>query len=220
MSNKACAYCGAAADTSDHVVPKCLYKGVPNMAQVPRITVPSCRECNDEFSEDEPQFRDILSIAGDPNPAVNSLWEGPIPRSFKEKDGRARLAALFEQMVPVVVNGEERHMVYPAKDERVMRIIRKVVRGLAYHHGVASAVPDRYVWADVLKYEIPPTVQDHLTAGNAGEGVLKYQFGAIGTDGISSAWHLTFFERTPFIGLILESPDASRIDEASAGDVP
>jgi hypothetical protein len=46
-------------------------------------------------------------------------------------------------------------MIYPGRDDRVLRVIRKIVRGLSHHHSVESAISDDRVWANVLTYRIP-----------------------------------------------------------------
>lgn len=94
----------------------------------------------------------MLLVAGEPNEAVNELWISKAKRSFREPDGYRRVAELFEQMKPVIIEDKQRWKICPGKDERVMRVIRKIIRGLSHFHGVESAVQDDRVWADVLTF--------------------------------------------------------------------
>jgi hypothetical protein len=48
-----------------------------------------------------------------------------------------------------------RHMVFPAQDDRVLRVLRKIARGLLHYHGIETAVADNRVTVYVLRYAIP-----------------------------------------------------------------
>jgi hypothetical protein len=66
-----------------------------------------------------------------------------------------RVRDLVEILHPIEIDGNNRQMVYPGQDDRVLRIVRKIIRGLCHHHGVMSAVSEKRIWADILKYQIP-----------------------------------------------------------------
>jgi 5-methylcytosine-specific restriction endonuclease McrA len=54
-SKKTCAYCGSPTDlTRDHVPPKNLF---PLPKPVNLITVPACKKCHSETSQDDEYFR-------------------------------------------------------------------------------------------------------------------------------------------------------------------
>jgi hypothetical protein len=144
-----CSYCG------EHVFPRSLYPLSRSGSRVRRLTIPSCNECNRGWSDDEVHFRDVLVLAGEPNEARRELWETTIRRSFKEKDGMRRVRDLVEILHPIEIDGNNRQMVYPGQDDRVLRIVRKILHGLCHHHGVMSAVSEKRIWADILKYQIP-----------------------------------------------------------------
>jgi hypothetical protein len=160
----------------------------------------------------------MLLISGDRTSVVSELWEGPTRRSFTKVDGGKRARDLFVQMVPVHTPQGERHMVYPARDERVLRIVRKVVRGLCHYHKLLSPVLDEQVWADVQKFEIPPEFLTQMTSANVEEDVLQYRFGVIEDPDIHSCWLLRFFARTPFFCIVYRRPQtqADRTPEADS----
>jgi hypothetical protein len=150
-----CSYCGEhIATDNEHVFPRNLYPISKAQSRVQRLTIPSCNECNNGWSDDEVHFRNILALAGEPNDARRELWQTTIRRSFEKLDGARRLKDLIETLRPVEINGEKRHKVYPGQDDRVIRVVKKIIRGLCHHHGVMSAVSDQRVWVDVLKYHI------------------------------------------------------------------
>jgi hypothetical protein len=105
-------------------------------------------------------------------------------------------------MNPTEVEGERRHMIYPGRDPRVLRIIRKIVRGLSHHHGVGTAIEDEHVWADVLKIPIPDAVMSGLTLRHVETDILEYYFDPSPNPPVRSTWFLRFFERTSFVALV------------------
>ena len=162
-----CAYCGHGASTTDHVIPRALYPPSRTASKVQRITVAACAACNEGWADDEPHFRNVLLVSGNPNPAVRELWEGKTLRSFTQVDGPKRVHDLATQIVPVKTPDGERHMIYPAKDERVLRIVRKVVRGLCHHHKLLSPVHDGQVMADIQRFLVPPELLSLMTVAHA-----------------------------------------------------
>jgi hypothetical protein len=206
-----CAYCGAAGVPlgRDHVPPACLYPPSKRaQGNLQLITVPACRSCNGGYSDDEAHFRNVMLMAGDSNEAVQELWEKTW-RSFREVDGERRATEIRRMMVPVKVSGEDRHMIFPGRDERVLRVVRKIVRGLAYHHGLGTAISDHRVWTDVLKYPIQSGLLESITLRRPEHDIFQYWFEECIDDEISSIWYLTFFEKRIFVASI--SPRQSAV---------
>jgi hypothetical protein len=204
-----CAYCGSeAATTVDHVVPRSLYPASKSASRIQRITVPACKSCNNGWSDDEAHFRSVILLCGEKNPVVHELWEGKTRRALAEADGRKRALDLAIQLVPIKTPDGDRHMIYPAKDERVTRVVRKIVRGLCHRHNLTSPVLDAQVLVDVHRFAIPPKFLDEMTRGNTDEDVLKYQFGLIEDRDIHSGWLLTFYGRTAFLCIVFKSVEA------------
>jgi hypothetical protein len=187
----------------EHVIPACLYspsRGATSRVQ--RLTVPSCSACNRALSDDEAHFRNVLALAGEPNAALNELWSGPIRRSLARGDAPRRARDLIRLMEPVVVEGQERWKIYPARDDRVLRVVRKVVRGLSYHHGVEAAVADTRITADVLRYAIPPGCFDDQLAQHRESDICRYWFIDEASDDVRSTWLITFFDRVTFVAWV------------------
>ena len=205
-----CSYCGERIATdNEHVFPRNLYPTSKAQSRVQRLTIPSCQDCNKGWSDDEAHFRNVLALAGEPNEARRELWETTIRRSFKKSDGARRWRDLVESMRPVEINGETRHKVYPGQDDRVIRIVKKIVRGLCHHHRVMSAVSERRVWVDVLKYSIPEEFLSQMTYEHREHDIAEYQYQVLCESGIHSAWLITFFQRVTFIGMVSQSEDGS-----------
>jgi hypothetical protein len=171
--------------------------------RIQRPTVPECVRCKTIWQDAENHFRNILVVAGDPNGAVWEQWEGPIRRSFQHPSGRRWATDIVEQMVPVTKHDGLRHMVYPARDPKVMLVVRKIIRGLFHYHKLGTAVAETHVWADVLKYLIPPDLKERLNWFHLGRDFVEYGFEATENPelNVRSAWYLRFYGQREFVGI-------------------
>lgn len=199
-----CAYCGVSVSRADreHVVPKCLYPTSKSNSKVQRLTVPACNACNNGWSDDEAHFRNVMLLSGKPNDAVHELWKTTTTRSFNQVDGKRRVLDLFDQLIPVQAPEGHRHLIFPAKDKRVLRVVRKVIRGLCYHHGLLSALSEERVWVDILKYIVPEEFLVEMSVHHREADIFEYRYLVVNDLGIHSCWLLTFFECRTFIGIV------------------
>ena len=198
---KLCAYCGKPASDWEHVFPKCLYPTSKSKSKIQRLTVPACNECNNSWANDEAHFRDVMVLAGEPGRSANELWE-TVQRSFKKCDGRRRLKDIFLQLKSV---GGNNYKIYPGQNEGVIRIVKKVIRGLSHHHEIMTAVPESLVWVDILKFPIPEKFLDEMIWNHKEEDIVKYGYQILNDyeNNIRSAWTITFLGRVRFIGAVL-----------------
>jgi hypothetical protein len=207
-----CAYCGRAITglarkkSRDHVIPRCLYPASKATSKVQRITVSACHRCNSGWSDDEPHFRNVLLLCGEPTLAARELWGSGTRHSLDEVDGHRRTADVARLFVHSEVDGQARQTVYPAKDPRFRRILRKIVRGLCHHHGVLSPVADRRVWVDVLRHVVPPEISDSMEVAHCEPDICRYRYQVIDDEVSHSMWILTFFENKTFVGIVSASP--------------
>ncbi|ESY79482.1 hypothetical protein X740_15760 [Mesorhizobium sp. LNHC221B00] len=184
-------------------MPRGLYPASKAESRVQRIVIWNCETCNNGSSDDDVHFRNVVSIAGDATAAVNELWAGPIGRSFGKGDGGRRAKDVLALMEPATHVGENRYMVYPGRDPRILGTLRKIIRGLSHYHGLRSAVADDEVLVDVLKVDFPEDLLQRLRSGHAEPDILDYRYGPIDDmPGMESAWLLRFYERTTFFGLV------------------
>ena len=202
-----CAYCGkpVAKPDREHVFPKCLYPPSKATSRAPRLTVPSCMDCNRRWQDDETHFRNVLVVAGEPNAARRELFEGKVSRSFDKIDGTRRWHDLISKLKPVTIDAAIRYKIYPGEDDRVIRIVRKAIKGLCYYHEVLSPVPDHRIWVDVLKHAIPPEFLDQMGCHHREQDIVEYRYQVLNEPEINSVWLITFFERVPFIGVVSAS---------------
>lgn len=107
--------------------------------------------------------------------------------------------ALTEQ---VAIDGENRLKIYPARDERVLRIIRKSVRALVHLHALGTAPPDMSVWADIQRYPLPMALETKLHFLGSEPEVVEYAFLEQPVNGIDSLWLIRLFRNVTFIASV------------------
>ncbi len=200
-----CSYCGRNVDKTEneHVFPSCLYPKTKAGSKVQRLTIKACRQCNGSWSDDEAHFRNVLVLSGDhPNKPRQELWRGPVNRSFDQPDCKKRIDDLLALMRPVDTKKGERQLIFPGNDERILRVIRKIIRGLAHHHGLFPHVSDEKVWVDVLKYEVPKDLINGMSYQHREPDIAEYWYEETNDEEINSAWLIRFFEAPSFVGLI------------------
>jgi hypothetical protein len=199
-----CVYCGKIGQTTkEHVVPRCFYPPSKATSRVQRITIRACRPCNDGWADDEAHTKHVLLVAGEPNAAVQELWASALRAMTIHADGHRRLFDLAERLVPMTIDGRERHVIYPARDPRVVRVIRKIVRGLSAQHHIGTAVPDDRVWVDVLDPPPPPELLDSVELHHVERDIIEYWYDHSGEHPtIQSVWFVRLFERRNFVALV------------------
>jgi hypothetical protein len=195
-----CAYCEDEATTGDHVFPSNLYSESKNESKVQRLKVPACKRCNNSWSDDEAHFRDIITLAGKPNTVVNELWE-TLQRSLDKKDGHKRLKDIIVQMKPVKVGDSNLFKVFPGNDKKVIRVMKKIIRGLCYKHYLKT-IPDTQVRTDILKDKVPEKFLEEMKYAHREKDIVEYYYDEIDDTEKHSVWFITFFERTTFIGIV------------------
>ncbi|MEK6675633.1 MAG: hypothetical protein AABZ47_08270 [Planctomycetota bacterium] len=95
----------------------------------------------------------------------------------------------------------------------MVRVVKKVVRGLSHHHNILSGVPESRVWVDVMKYRMPDEFLVQMEYAHRERDIAEYRYSIIEEVGIQSAWLMTFFERVTFIGIV-SSAEGGVFEEA------
>lgn len=172
-----CCYCGVKLvkrinRSKDHLFPDCLYPASLSSSQMRRPTVPACVSCNASFSDDEAHFRNILPLCGlEPEPVVAELFEERVLRSLNSSDGPRRVRDLSAIMRP---DDQGRTRIYPFEDPRFLRIVRKIVRALSWHHEIDWPVTDDRVTIERMPYLVPPGLTDGLVGGVIPGGLCRW----------------------------------------------
>lgn len=144
----------------------------------------------------------MMLVAGEPNGPVKELWANKASPGFYKANGERRVRDLFLQMKPVVVDGQNRFMVYPHRDERMTRVLRKIVRGLSSFHQIETAIADKRVLIRPAIYEVPESMEVYLANEHREEDIIRYRFCVAPWEDISSFWVLTFFDHRSFYAIV------------------
>ncbi|TIQ35490.1 MAG: hypothetical protein E5X48_14075 [Mesorhizobium sp.] len=190
-------------------MPRSLYPASKSNSRFQRITIAACATCNNGTADDDAHFRNVVLVAGEAIDAVKELWSGPVRRGFAQVDGHRRARDIFDLMRPAPDVGPNRYRIFPAEDPRILQTVRKIIRGLSRHHGLAYPLSDGQVFADVMRQTIPEEILAAMEHNAAEPDVLEYGYLSLDEPhGLSSAWFLRFFQRTTFIGFVFASEAA------------
>lgn len=201
---KQCVLCGATNDlTKEHIIPRCLYTKLERVSDIQLLTLPSCKKCNQSYSKDEAHFRNVMTLAGQPSGLVTELFKKKVLPSFDRYHQWNELAKLME--ITRLENGPSgRQMrIYPAKSEAVLRVVKKILRGLGFFH-FRSPIAEEVVWADVLKYNVPPKLLEGVKWLDFDPEVFRYFFEVceVEEDRYVSVWLIRILGTCEFIASI------------------
>lgn len=134
-----CVYCGQKAIiTRDHVFPRALFNSpFPEN----NILVNSCKKCNNSYSIDEELFRTIIAGAATFTEEGQKLWHNRVMKSSFERSPKFK-NYIKESIITVDVYSKAGIFLgkLPAlqidqlKEKRMKRVIKKMTKGLYYHH--------------------------------------------------------------------------------------
>jgi hypothetical protein len=144
----------------------------------------------------------LLPLASHGNFAARERWQVAL-RSFEKTSGPRWFSDLLQPLVFDTTGDKATITAYPARDESVRLVLRKIIQGLSAYHRFATAIPDDAVLTDVLRVPWPAYLQDMLTWHDPGHEFVEYGF-EVGSDDTpwSSAWYIQFYERCEFVALV------------------
>jgi len=207
-----CVYCSKReAVTREHVIARCFFDKQPDY----HIVVPTCIECNSgsgdgverPLSMDEEYLRTVLCLhAGSyGHPVANAIVCDKIARSFQRRPSGLR-KSLANASHPGII--EHKGIIIPGQNiieidtARVFRVMRKITKGLYYHHNKVALPED----CDVqMQIQVPPNefyewlalfkLCSFVGPFMAGDGVFSYMGIRQMNDHTTSLWLATFYNR-------------------------
>lgn len=211
-ANNICIFCKKLADTKEHIPAKQFFKGTPTK---PLITVPSCKECNAGFQNDEDFFRQFnTGFLMDRSDKAKVLMENEITRSIKRKPALG--LQMFSQMKLVdaytksglYVGKMTGYYVSDSDIERINRIVKKIIQGLFFHEFKQYLPSDwkiRIVWINPQKSkaldleEIAKTLKWNVIKDDTFAYGVNYVLGTY-----QSIWIIDLFKIPCFYVLLMD----------------
>lgn len=224
MKMGVCAYCGKTRMTEEeHVVARSF--ALEEMEKNCHwVIVRSCPKCNRRFSKDEPYIRGFVTVINAVGETLikDAMFEGPVLRNWRRPESRGDFTRTMHMIRKPDGSGlssenelltEKNLVIVP--DENVLRGMRKIVRGLYYHHftekrGLEQVLPDSQVsvtpFYDFTEerrqcmYGLPNVHFIH-------EAVFGYAFaecseGMLDLPGVDSIWLLNWCKGPMFAGIV------------------
>ena len=223
---KLCVYCRSPEDlTRDHIPPKSFFaKPRPNNL----ITVPCCRTCHKEFTENDEYLRNYLIFSSQcrGHAAARQLQENGL-RSLQDPNAGELSNPLFntwDQSWPGNLASSlpfAHGATVAPDDERIEDVIERIVVGLFwiendkylppdYTVGIIGSYDPRY--RDWPVQQSVRRLQDEDDRINIGEGVFQYWWSwtkdAPPEETHRSDWMLQFYEGTTFLCRVVRSQES------------
>jgi len=196
LRNHICVYCGAAAQSRDHVPPKAWFARDVRT----RIRVPSCNACNHGRSKTDDEFRVILGfLAGVKTPTQRELWR-KASKTLRHSPGlRTRF---LTQVFTDEKTGQSGIALSRSKVDDAMA---RVVKGLHWHHhkemvDLFASVQVWHLKSDSYA-EIRNTLVLDLRSDHVGHDQFEYMHGRPIDKPSVSLWLLAFY-RSAFFAVV------------------
>jgi len=191
-----CVYCGEQANTRDHVVPSSFF---PKPKPDDLITVPSCYDCNNSYSDDEEYLRNILSIADlELDGKSKDIWIQKVKRGIRRNN--KLLKELSDSLkIRDAYYGDlylGKRYTFKANMEKINRVIKKIIKGLFYHH-YGRRLSKNYRVGIFEDEQVPEELfglLEQLKTKEIGEGVFRYKHKLVTEDKNNSVWSLNFYK--------------------------
>ena len=216
MNTDLCVYCGAIAETDDHVPPKNIF---PTPRPSNLVTVRSCERCNCGATKDDEYFRTVLVFREDvgETSASNQLW-ATVRRSLRRPEARrfrnSLANSMFDDFTKTpggVIDGIGTKM--RIDGDRMNRVLARTVKGLYFKHfGTRIPESDKLVVYSEQHFDLMPdsvsemlgeivtcvTRQKHHKIG---DDIFEYCFASVADHPSSSAWAMRFFSSVYFLAM-------------------
>ena len=199
---KTCFNCGRPATTKDHIPPKCLFR---KNSKRQLISVPACKECNESTALDDEYFCAALATMLTASPAPQEVWNQRFRRQISRPDFQGLRKRLASQIAPIWLpspRGFALTGILAAEQERMDRSIRKMVRGLFYHHRRRQMTTETVIdvlwkpsdWLPDFAYQCPLAVLE--------EDTFAYRYALTSDELGVSMWWFAFYNSLLIVALV------------------
>jgi hypothetical protein len=175
------------AETRDHLPPKWALRK-PYPANL--LTVPSCKRCNEGYSQDEEYYRLIVIGLFCFGEAAEEIFDGPIARSFD------RRPALQEKMFGSLSVDDGDKPYVQTEGNRLGRVVQKIAIGL--HYAETGKRPALQSWYKTDFFHSEPIPANSRLSDipflERFAPDFRYRFWIHPDDARRSLWQITHFE--------------------------
>jgi hypothetical protein len=219
---KRCYYCGAPAQSSEHVPPKMLF---PDPKPSDLITVPSCTSHNQLYTRDDEYFGLMIASFSAHNPTAKEVAS----RLATKKVLHGKPALLHQIMSNTVwVNcfSPGGILLTPRPEpgfrydrERFQRVVDKIVRGLFFHEkkrplGADYEVKDFQMFGRLREpSDDTKALISSLPLHEVGNGIFGYRVGSAEEDDNVTLWFLMFYYAMLVVTMTAPTPKSEAIGE-------
>ena len=195
-----CVYCGLRPGiTRDHVPPKSFF---PKPRPSDLITIPACGSCNKDAGKDEELFLATFMFGeAGVSPAGKRLWNEKLHRMYRKNKGlRRRIANSLHDVEIVTPSGLYigRGLGVRLENERLEKVVSKIVRGLYYHEyqealPAAAEVICNFVQRPLAMSPIENIVPELHFGSRKWPGIFEYRFNCVAEKPEASIWLIRFY---------------------------
>ena len=126
--SETCYWCGASATSNDHVPPAKFY---PSGSKPFRITVPSCKEHNEQFSKLDERFRFYIQSVSESEIALKGFRDKTL-RGIERPEAKGFAQSLAQAQSLVTIDEKER-LAFEISPVAQDQFFEKICRGLFYN---------------------------------------------------------------------------------------
>jgi hypothetical protein len=214
ISEEECCFCGDPVECRDHIPPRGMF---PNPKPTDLITVPCCKQCNEETMLDDEYFRWFVATGSGESPEAERLVKERVLKRFRDRPALLETILRGSVLVDVYSKGGiflEQRPGFRYDRKRIQRIIEKITRGLFWHEK-GSRLGNDY---SVIDFKLNPVMPDELLQvvqttplKSVANGIFRYGFTQCAEDENSALWVFVFFDQM----LILTMTKRKQIDGAT-----
>lgn len=108
--------------TKEHIPAKCMFYGYDETYKTNRITVPSCRDCNEKFALIDIVLKQMVGVSNESNIEQNELTKSAVKSILSSSDSDSKLIIQNDKVIAVKFDYEE-----------VASLHKKNFKGIFYH---------------------------------------------------------------------------------------
>jgi len=190
------------------------------------VCVRACSRCNRGFSADESDFHEFCVMAGSTghNPVRDTLFYKKVTKNWQRSEGKGEgaLRRILEKIrkpdgsslnsLSDLINVNNLRI---APDAKMLRVVRKIIRGLYFHHftekrGLSQVMPESHILIEPIFDPLPQHIYEFSDWRVIHPEVFGYVFAeceeaGLGFPGVDSIWIVDALKGPGFLAVVLSN---------------